>query len=107
MEQNLRTQFEKFYSKHDINHNFSALRIPQQNGMVEKKNQILEEMARTMLCESHLIKYFWTEAVNTMCYILNRALIRPIQKKIHYELWHEKKLNIGYFYIYRLQMLYS
>ena len=35
-----------------------------------------------------------------MCYILNRALIRPIHKKTPYELWYVRKSNIGYFHIF-------
>ena len=69
--------------------------------MMKRKNRTLKEMVHTMLCESHLPKYFWTEAVNTTCYILNRALIRPIHKKTPYELWHDRKSNIGYFYIFK------
>ena len=68
--------FEKFCDEKDINHNFSVPRTPQQNGIVERKNRILEEMVRTMLCESNLPRYFWAEAINTACYILNRTLIR-------------------------------
>ena len=68
--------------------------------MVERKNRILKEMTCTMLCESQLPKYFQTEAVNTACYILNRALIRPILKKTLYELWHGRKSNIDYFHIF-------
>ena len=59
---------------------------PQQNGVVERKNRILVEMAQTMLCENNLPKYFWAEAVNTACYIINRVMIRPIIKKTPYEL---------------------
>ena len=57
-------------------------------------------MARTILCESQLSKYFWTEAVNITCYILNRALIRPILRKPPYELWNNQKPNISYFHIF-------
>ena len=39
-------------------HNFSASRIPQQNGVVERENRTLQEMARTMLNENDLLKYF-------------------------------------------------
>ena len=53
-----------------------------------------------MLYKSHLLKYFWAEAINTTCYILNRALIRPIQKKTPYELQHDRKPNIEYFHIF-------
>ena len=53
-----------------------------------------------MLCESNLPRYFWAEAINTTCYILNCILIRPILKKIPYELWKERKPNIAYFHIF-------
>ena len=34
-------------------------------------------MARTMLNENALPKYFWAKAVNIVCYVLNQVLIRP------------------------------
>ena len=77
-----------------------ASRIAQQNGVVERKNRTLEEMARTMLCESNLPRYFWMEAINTACYILNHVLIRPILKKTSYELWKGRKSNIAYFHVF-------
>ncbi len=89
-----------FCESSGISHNFSAPRTPQQNGVVERKNRTLEEMARTMLCESSLPRYFWAEATNTACYILNRALIRPILNKTPYELWKGKKPNISYFHAF-------
>ena len=57
-------------------------------------------MTRTILCESKLLKYFWIEAINIACYILNRALIRLILKKILYKLWKGRKPNIKYFHIF-------
>ena len=59
------------------NHNFSTPRNPQQNGVVERKNRNLQEIARTMLNEHSLPKYFWAKVVNTACYVMNRVLIRP------------------------------
>ena len=73
--------FKKNYDEKRIDHNFSVPKISQQNGIVERKNRILKEMARTMLCESNLPKYFWMEVINIACYILNHALIRSILKK--------------------------
>ena len=90
------TPFQTYCDENGIDHNFSAPRTPQQNGVVERKNRTLEEKARTMLCENNLPKYFWAEAVNSACYILNRALIRPILKKTPYELWNERKPNISH-----------
>ena len=53
-----------------------------------------------MLCERNLSRYFWAEAVNTTCYILNRVSTRPIIKKTPYEIWNERKSNIYYFHIF-------
>jgi len=50
----------------------------------------LEELARTMLKENSLPKYFWADVVNTTCYFLNRVLIRPILKKTPYELFKRR-----------------
>ena len=77
--------FEEYCNEHGIDHNFSAPRTPKKNGIVERKNRNLQEMARTMLNENNLLKYFWAEVVNTTCYVLNRVLLRPIFKKTSYE----------------------
>ena len=70
--------FINFCDEHSIEHHFSALKTPQKIGVVERKNRTLEEMARIMLCENSLPKYFWAEAINTTCCIITRAIIRPI-----------------------------
>ena len=56
-------------------------------------------MARTLLNDTNLPKYFWAEAVNTAFYIMNRALIRPILKKTPYELYKGRKPNISHIHI--------
>ncbi|KAH9744417.1 Integrase catalytic domain-containing protein [Citrus sinensis] len=78
--------FEIFCNDFGIEHQFSSPRTPQQNRVVERKNRSIQEMARTMLNENSLPKYFWAEAVNTACYVLNRVLIRPNLNKTPYEL---------------------
>jgi len=93
-------KFSKFFEKMRILHNFSALRTPQQNGVVERKNRSLEELARTMLSESSLPKYFWADAVSTSCYVMNRVLIRSILKKTPYELFNGRKPNISHLKVF-------
>ncbi len=68
--------FEQFCNKRCLEHEFSSPRVPQQNGVVERKNRVLVEMARTMLDEYHTPRYFLAEAVNTACYISNRVFLR-------------------------------
>ena len=91
-------KFQLFCEENGILHNFSTLSTPQQNGVVEKKNRSLQEMARTMLNDNLAPKHFWVETVNTACHLQNRICIRPILKKNPYELWKGKKPNISYFH---------
>jgi len=93
-------KFSKFCEKIGILHNFSAPRTPQQNGVVERKNRSLEELARTMLSESSLPKYFWVDAVSTSCYVMNKVLIRLILKKTPYELFNGRKPNISHLKVF-------
>jgi len=55
-------------------------------------------MARTMIHENNLGKHFWSEAVNTTCYVQNRIYIRPILEKIAYKLFKGRRPNISYFH---------
>jgi len=56
-----------FCEKFGILNNFSTPRTPQQNGVVERNNKSLEELARTIFSESFLPKYFWVDVVSTTC----------------------------------------
>ena len=61
-----------------ITHELSAPYTPQQNGIVERKNRTLAEMARTMLDEYKMPCRFWTEAIDIACHIINRVYLHKI-----------------------------
>ncbi|XP_062088723.1 uncharacterized protein LOC133795284 [Humulus lupulus] len=65
--------FAEFCDHMGIAHEFSAPKTLQQNGVVERKNKTLQEMARVMLNAKRISQRFWAEAVNTACYISNRV----------------------------------
>ncbi|GJR21441.1 putative ribonuclease H-like domain-containing protein [Tanacetum coccineum] len=77
-----------------IRRDYSNARTPQQNGVAERKNRTLIEAARTMLADSKLPTMFWTEAVSTACYVLNRVLVTKPHNKTPYELVSGKVPNI-------------
>nr|GEV75747.1 ribonuclease H-like domain-containing protein [Tanacetum cinerariifolium] len=79
-----------------IKREFSVLRTPQQNGIVERKNMTLIEAARTMLADSLLPIPFSAEAVNTVCYVQNRVLVTKPHNKTPYELLHSRTPSIGF-----------
>ncbi|GJV12779.1 putative ribonuclease H-like domain-containing protein [Tanacetum coccineum] len=69
-----------------IKRDYSNAKTPQQNGVTERKNRTLIEVARTMLADSKLPTMFWTEAVRTACYVLNRVLVTSPHNKTPYAL---------------------
>nr|GEV32645.1 hypothetical protein [Tanacetum cinerariifolium] len=82
-----------------IKRDYSKARTPQQNGVAERKNRTLIEAARSMLADSKLPTMFWTEAVSTACYVLNRVSITNPHNKTPYELLSgkvEETLNLRY-----------
>ena len=72
---------QEFVDDEGIKHEFSALYTPQQNGVVERKNRTLIEMARTMLSEFKSPHNFWGEAISTAVHYSNRLFLRPLHKK--------------------------
>jgi transposase InsO family protein len=69
------TQFATFCASLELEHQFSSLYVPQQNGIVERKNRTFVEMARTMLDEHRTPRSFWAEAINTACHVSNRIFL--------------------------------
>ncbi|KAK9071891.1 hypothetical protein SSX86_008322 [Deinandra increscens subsp. villosa] len=66
-------ELNMFCGEKGIERQYSAPYTPQQNGVAERRNRTLIKAARTMLCEARLPIFFWAEAVNTACYVQNRA----------------------------------
>jgi hypothetical protein len=94
------SQIEGFLEDEGIKHEFSSPYTPQQNGVVERKNRTLLDMARTMLDEYKTPCRFWAEAINTACYSINRLYLHQILKKTLYELLTGKKPNVSYFRVF-------
>jgi hypothetical protein len=80
-----------------IDQQFFAPRIPQQNGVVERKNRTLVEMARTMLDEHRTSRRFWADAISTACCISNRIFLRSILHLTPFELRFGRKPSISHF----------
>ena len=89
-----------FFNDQGTHLEFSSPKTPQQNGIVEQKNRVVQEMTRVMLHNKKLPKSLWGEAVNTACHTLNRVYFRPDSKKTPYELWRGKKHVVKYFRIF-------
>ena len=87
-------KFESFCEKNGIKKEFSAPKT-QQNRVVERKNRVMQEMARVMLLNKQILQKFWGEVMNTSCHIGNRIFFRT--KKTAYEIWNGKNPKVKYF----------
>ena len=92
-------KFESFCEKNGIKE-FLAPKTPQQNRVVKKKNQVIQEMARVMLLNKQIPQKFWGEVVNTSYHIGNRIFFRTGTKKTIYEIWNGKKPKVKYFRVF-------
>nr|GFC31440.1 putative ribonuclease H-like domain-containing protein [Tanacetum cinerariifolium] len=90
----------KFFDEVGINQQFSAVRTPQQNGVVERRNRTLVEAARTMLTFANLPSFLWAEAIATACFTQNRPIIHKRFDKTSYELINKRKQNIKFFRVF-------
>ncbi|GKF15449.1 retrovirus-related pol polyprotein from transposon TNT 1-94 [Tanacetum coccineum] len=79
-----------------ITHNTSVPQTPQQNGVFERRNQTLIEVAHTMLIFAKAPMFLWAKAVATACYTLNRSLVHTLHMKTYYELLKDKKPKVKY-----------
>jgi hypothetical protein len=95
------TEVEDYLDEEGIKHEFLAPYTPQQNGVAERKNITLIEMARTMLDEYKTSDRFWAKAVNTTRHATNRPYLHKLLKKTPYELFTGNKSNVSYFRVFR------
>ena len=63
-------EFRQFLEDHGITSQLAAPGQPQQNGVAERRNQILE-MVRSMMSYASLPVSFWGYALETTQYLLN------------------------------------
>jgi transposase InsO family protein len=93
------SSFEDFCNSYGIKQEISSPITPQQNGKVEWKNRVIQEMTQVMIHSYDLSQHFWGEAVNTAYHIINRVYMRPETNKTPYEIWRGKKPTIKYFQV--------
>jgi hypothetical protein len=86
--------FTAFCTEQGIKHFTTTPYSPQQNGVVERRNQTVVEMARCMMKSKGVPSRFWGEAVTTAVYLLNRSPTKSVQGRTPYEAWFGKKPSV-------------
>ncbi|XP_058448892.1 uncharacterized protein LOC131428851 [Malaya genurostris] len=73
-------ELKDFYETEGIKSRYTTPYSPQQNGIAERKNRSLQEMAICMLADADMEKLFWGEAVMTATYLQNRLPSRAVNR---------------------------
>ncbi|KAJ9562866.1 hypothetical protein OSB04_008026 [Centaurea solstitialis] len=90
-----RGPFVEFCKSHGIVNQFTMPGTPQQNGVAERRNRTLMDMVRSMIANSSLPQFLWTEALKAAVHILNRVPLKSVPKT-PYELWTGSKPKLNY-----------
>ncbi|KMQ84505.1 retrovirus-related pol polyprotein from transposon tnt 1-94, partial [Lasius niger] len=83
-------EFDTFLKEQGIRRRLTVPHTPQQNGVAERKNRTLVEMARCIMFQGNLQMSFWAEAVHAANYIRNRCASRSLEGRTPYEGWTGK-----------------
>ncbi|UYV69328.1 hypothetical protein LAZ67_6003255, partial [Cordylochernes scorpioides] len=73
---------------------------PQQNGVSERLNRSLLDMARASMHNADSPQKFWAESVNCAAYIKNRSLCSALDNKVPEEIWFSRKVSVRHFKIF-------
>lgn len=92
---------KEFCSNKGIQYHLTAPHTPQQNGIAERMNRTIVEKTRSILHYSKLPKSFWSEAMRTSVFLINRSPTKANQdNKTPYEMWNSRKPTLTFLRIF-------
>ncbi|KAL1204528.1 Retrovirus-related Pol polyprotein from transposon TNT 1-94 [Cardamine amara subsp. amara] len=92
--------FKAHLANHGILHQTSCPYTPQQNGVAERKNRHLMEVARSMMFHKNMPRRFWGDAVMTACYLINRTPTKVLNDISPYEVLNKTKPHINHLRVF-------
>lgn len=92
--------FDGLLKNYGIQRRLTVPYSPQQNGVAERFNRTIIEMARCLLLQSKLPQAFWAEAVATACYIRNRSPTTALGGMSPYEKLKGEKPDVSNLHIF-------
>ncbi|GJR53335.1 retrovirus-related pol polyprotein from transposon TNT 1-94 [Tanacetum coccineum] len=96
----LSKEFSDFCFEHGIKRELTAPYTPEQNGVAERKNRTVVEMARSMLKSKGLPNSFWVEGVTSAVYLLNLSPTKAVWNQTPYEAWSGNKPFVSHLRVF-------
>ena len=93
--------FKALHDENGTTHQTTVPDTPQQNGVAERLNRVLVEMARTMMRHKDVDQDLWADAIKTAVYIKNRVTSRALPVgKTPFELWTGNKPDVSHMRVF-------
>ncbi|WZY99772.1 hypothetical protein YC2023_072101 [Brassica napus] len=92
--------FKSHLDHHGILHQTSCPYTPQQNGVAERKNRHLMEVARSLMFQANVPERFWSDAVSTACYLINRMPTKVLKDQARFEVLNKRKPSLEYMRVF-------
>lgn len=89
-------EFDKYLEEKGITRQLTVEYTPQQNGVAERANRTLVEMARCLMLQAKLPNSLWAEAINAATFLRNRCPTKALENKTPYEMWFDEKPYVGF-----------
>ncbi|MCO5588869.1 hypothetical protein L7F22_042829 [Adiantum nelumboides] len=96
----LSENFARWCKSEGIRRQLTTPNTPSQNGVVERKNRTIMEMARAMLAHASLPRSYWAEACNTAVYIQNRSPTHALQDMTPFQAYYGRKPTVSHFRVF-------
>ena len=76
------------------------MRSPQQNSVAERKNNLILNIAKSMLKSKKMPKEFWVEVIDCAIYLSSHCPTRSVQEKTPQQAWSRKKPTVSHLCVF-------
>jgi transposase InsO family protein len=92
--------FLEFFKSKGILHQTTCINTPEQNGVSERKNRHLLEVTRSLLFQNNVPKIYWSDAVLTATYLINRLPSARLKNMSPLEILKGRKINLDHIRVF-------
>ena len=93
-------EWEKYMSERGIERQHTTRSTPQQNGVAERTNALLDEGTACLLADAHLPASFWGEALSCFLHVLNISPTSALKDKTPFEAFLHRKPSVEHLRVF-------
>ena len=94
-------EFISYLQGEGISGEFLCRHTTKQNGVIERKNWLIHEVAHTMLHEKHILNFYLAEEASTTVYLMNRCTTNGVHELTPYAIYVGRTLILSHLRVFR------